>query len=183
MKPRALLHSLAFLLLGSTGTAIAQSRSGDYPNLSRRPIETRDFEAETRAAELAASQVQEAAPDADLLKQLDGLSADVTAGQGAFDTSYAAAQSRVGDAGGAAVSSEAWVSAQESLSELEASRNRSVSALASLDTLYINRLNAMSEGKASGGASAIDSLRMKALAVVDSQNDRLDSLRARLRQP
>jgi hypothetical protein len=81
------------------------------------------------------------------------------------------------------VSSERWVAAQLAISELEAARNDSVSALASLDTLYVERSNAVAEGKARGGAEQIDAARKAALAVVDSQNDRIDAIKGRLAQP
>jgi hypothetical protein len=62
-------------------------------------------------------------------------------------------------------------------------RNDAVSALASLDTLYVERENALADGKERGDTQAIEAARTQALAVVDSQNDRLDALKGRLAQP
>ena len=75
------------------------------------------------------------------------------------------------------------MAAQTALSALESARNDSVSALASLDVLYVERSNAAAEGKVSGGIETIDAARTSALAIVDSQNDRLDALKGRLAQP
>jgi hypothetical protein len=41
----------------------------------------------------------------------------------------------------------------------------------------------VAEGKARGGAEQIDAARKAALAVVDSQNDRIDAIKGRLAQP
>jgi hypothetical protein len=86
-------------------------------------------------------------------------------------------------AAGSAVSSEPWVAAQTSLSTLESARNGSVSALASLDVLYVERSNAIADGKATGGTEQIDAARRTALTMVDSQNDRIDALKSKLAQP
>jgi hypothetical protein len=69
------------------------------------------------------------------------------------------------------------------ISALESARNDSVSALASLDTLYVQRSNAIADGKAPGGLEDIDAARSAALALVDQQNDRIDAMKGRLPQP
>lgn len=81
------------------------------------------------------------------------------------------------------MSSEPWVAAQLAISTLETARNDSVSALASLDVLYVERSNAVAEGRAAGGTGQIDAARSSVLAGVDSQNDRIDALKGRLAQP
>ncbi len=81
------------------------------------------------------------------------------------------------------MSSESWVTAQLAISALEAARNDSVSALASLDTLYVERSNALAEDQAKGGVEQIDAARKVALAIVDAQNDRIDAVKGRLAQP
>ncbi|MDI1295029.1 MAG: hypothetical protein PSY12_03970, partial [bacterium] len=73
--------------------------------------------------------------------------------------------------------------AQVAISTLESARNDSVSALASLDTLYVERTNAIADGKERGGLDEADAARAAALAMVDSQNDRIDALKGRLVQP
>ena len=106
-----------------------------------------------------------------------------TRGAAAFDTAYARAERAVSAAASAGVSSDAWVSAQVAISTLESARNDSVSALASLDTLYVQRSNEVADGKAAGGLQDIDAARSAALALVDQQNDRIDALKTRLPQP
>lgn len=170
MRASRLLSSLALLLSGCAGPM------SNYPSLARRPIENAPI------AEPAAPPPP-AAPDPALDAQVATLTKQLDSGAAAFDAAYAKADRAVGAAGNAAVSSDAWVAAQLSISALEAARNDSVSALASLDTLYVDRENAVADGRARGGMEAIDAARTRALATVDSQNDRLDALKARLPQP
>ncbi|WP_028055859.1 hypothetical protein [Sphingobium bisphenolivorans] len=170
MNPRRLLPSLALILSGC-----ASSFHG-YPSLAKRAIEDAPF------AEPAA-QPAPAATDAAPSKDIDRLTAQAKTGEAAFDQAYAKADRATRAASGAAVSSDAWVAAQTAISALESARNDSVSALASLDVLLVERNNAIADGKASGGIEAIDAARASALAIVDGQNDRLDGLKARLAQP
>lgn len=172
MNPRRLLPSLALFLSGCASTFQG------YPSLAKRPIES--------APAGPAAVTPGPAPvlaDAALRKQIDGFAEQAQAGRAAFDKAYPAAESAARGASGAAVSSEAWVAAQLAISALETARNDSVSALASLDVLYVERSNAIADGKAQGGAEAIDAARSTALAIVDSQNDRIDALKARIAQP
>ena len=170
MNPRRLLPSLALFLSGC-----ASSFQG-YPSLAKRAIE------DAPIAE-AAAQPSPVAPEPELVQSVDRLTAQAQAGGAAFDKAWPAADKAARAASGSAVSSEAWVAAQTALSALESARNDSVSALASLDVLYVERSNAAAEGKVSGGIETIDAARTSALAIVDSQNDRLDALKGRLAQP
>lgn len=167
---RRLLPSFALFLAGCAGT------TEGYPSLARRAVENQDFAA-------PAPDVKPDAPDAQLQAEVDRLLGQALAGGEAFDKAYAAAQKSARAAAKSAISSEAWVSAQVSVSGLESSRNDSVSALAALDTLYADRMSAIADGKVGGGADIIDSARARALSVVDSQNDRIDALKADLSQP
>ena len=167
---RRLLPSLALFLSGC-----AQTLTG-YPSLAKRAVENAPV-----AEPVAAPAPVEADPA--LQAQVDRLSAQAQAGSAAFDKAWPAADRAARAAAGAAVSSERWVTAQLAISALEAARNDSVSALASLDTLYVERSNAVAEGKARGGAEQIDVARRVALAIVDSQNDRVDAIKGRLAQP
>ena len=167
---RRLLPSIALFLSGCAGTLTG------YPSLAKRPIEN----APMGEAPVPAAPVE---VDSALQAQVDRLAAQAQAGSAAFDKAWPAADRAVRAAAGSAVSSEAWVSAQQAMSALEAARNDSVSALASLDTLYVERSNALAEGKARGSTGQIDAARTAALAIVDSQNDRLDALKGRLAQP
>jgi hypothetical protein len=169
---RPLLSSLALLL---TGCAAGVADNSAYPSLARRPVETRDYETPAVAPAPAAP----AASDADLSRY----AALAASGTASFDNGYPAAERLARAASGAAVSSESWVAAQAAISGLESARNDSVSALAALDTLYTERVNAIADGKLAGSVDAIDAARAQALAAVDSQNDRLDALKAMLAQP
>ncbi|MET0371199.1 MAG: hypothetical protein ABW039_07460 [Sphingobium sp.] len=170
MRTPRLLSSLVLLLTGCAGP------QQNYPSLAKRAAESAPIAA-------PAAPVAPAAPDPALDAQLAKLTAQVDAGTAAFDNAYARADRASRAASGAAVSSEAWVTAQLSVSALESARNDSVSALASLDTLYVERENAVADGRARGGTDAIDAVRVRALAAVDSQNDRIDALKGRLAQP
>ncbi|MGE1076481.1 hypothetical protein ACQJ22_28570, partial [Pseudomonas fragariae (ex Marin et al. 2024)] len=79
------------------------------------------------------------------------------------DAAYAAAEKAARAASGSSVSSDAWVAAQVAISALETARNDSVSALASLDTLYVDRTSAIADGKENGGLDALDTARTAAL--------------------
>src|SRR3546814_4754065 len=76
-----------------------------------------------------------------------------------FDANVSGAQQKAAEAAGSAVSSEVWVAAQLAISTLESDRYDSVSALASLDTLYIRRLNAVAGGEVQGGSNVIAKAR------------------------
>lgn len=165
-----ILPSLALFLSGCAGAP------GNYPSLAKRAVEGAPM------ARPSAPPVS-APADSALATELAKLTAQAEAGRNAFDERYAGAEKLARAASGAAISSEAWVSAQQAVSALESARNDSVSALASLDMLYVQRMSAIADGKASGGEAEIDSARAAALAIVDSQNDRIDALKAQLSQP
>lgn len=167
---RRLLPSLALILSGCAG-----SLSG-YPSLAKRPVENAPMgEAAAAPAPVEADPAVQA--------EIDKLAAQAQAGGAAFDRAWPAADRAARAAAGSAVSSEAWVAAQQTLSSLESARNDSVSALASLDVLYVERSRAIADGKAQGGIEQIDAARAAVLATVDSQNDRIDALKGRLAQP
>lgn len=170
MNPRRYLAAFALMLSGCAGAPQT------YPSLAKRPIESAPI------AEPAAPPAPVAA-DAALNGEIAKYMAQADKGRSAFDAAYARAQKSVGAASGAAVSSDSWVAAQVAISSLEAARNDSVSALASLDTLYVQRTNAVADGKARGGLTEIEAARSATLTSVDQQNDRIDAMKAKLRQP
>ena len=170
---RPFLSSLALLL---TGCATGVADTSAYPSLARRPVETRDYETPAPATPATAPAASMDADAARFAQQAD-------AGASAFDKAYGDAERLARAASGAEVSSERWVAAQAAISGLEASRNDSVSALAALDTLYTERASAIADGKTSGDLTPLETARTRALAAVDSQNDRIDGLKAMLAQP
>jgi hypothetical protein len=170
MTPRRILTALALLLSGCAGPP--QS----YPSLAKRAVESAPM---AKLSPPPAPVPADAALSAEIARHVG----QADTGAAAFDTAYARADKAVRAASGAAVSSDAWVSAQIAISALESARNDSVSALASLDTLYVQRSNAVADGKAAGGVDDVDAARSAALALVDQQNDRIDAMKARLPQP
>ncbi|MGE4410517.1 MAG: hypothetical protein EP321_12220 [Sphingomonadales bacterium] len=169
-----------FALWLSACAGLGQDGRG-YPSLAKRPVEVQGAgEAET------ASEVGVAVPAADdpeLDRTIATLAEQARQGGAAFDRLYGEVAGRIRLSAPAAVSSEQWVTAQADLGRLEQARYGSVYALASLDTLYAERMKDVAEGKAVGGIDRIDGARQNALAIVDSQNDRVDALRAGLRHP
>jgi len=170
MRATRLLTSFVLLLSGCAGP------QQGYPSLARRPAENAPT---ADPAPPPAPAMSDPALDSELAR----MTAQVDAGAAAFDKAHATAERAARAANGAAVSSEAWVAAQSAISALESARSDSVSALASLDTLYVDRENAVADGTARSGAEAIAAVRSRALNIVDSQNDRLDALKGRLLQP
>lgn len=176
MTSRSILSTLALLLSGCA--PLPTDTGGAYPSLARRPVERSTSDAP--AAAPAPQPVQAADPA--LEARVAQLSSQASAGAAAFEKDYPAAARAARAASSTSVSSEPWVAAQTAISSLETARNDSVSALASLDTLYIEQSNAIADGKAITGLDAIDAARRAALAIVDAQNDRIDALKAMLPQ-
>lgn len=172
MKARAYIQMLTLLLAGCVGGG------GDgYPSLARRPVESPPEEKVVAPAE-------EAIPaDPALVSEVEGLVQKARKASAIFDANVSGAQQKAAEAAGSAVSSEVWVAAQLAISTLESDRYDSVSALASLDTLYIRRLNAVAGGEVQGGSNVIAKARADVLAMVDRQNDILDGLKKRLQAP
>lgn len=171
MKIRAPIQMLALLLAGCA------SSNGSYPSLAKRPMES------ARSGVAPTADAPPVAEDAALTREIGALLDKARAGAAAFDAHVAVAQQRVSAAAGSGISSEAWVDAQQAISSLESDRYDSIYALASLDTLYVERSNAIAAGKAQGGSDAIDAARRDVLAIVDRQNDLLDEMKGRLAAP
>jgi hypothetical protein len=176
---------IALLLIALPSLADTQAIARGYPSLSRRPVESRDRDAEI-AAKAAAQQTQAArtaTEDPALTAEVATLGQRASAASNAFDARLDAAQRAVAAGQGASIGSEAWVVAQQAISQLDSERYDSVAALASLDTLYAERSNASDPGRALADSTLIDGERRRVLAMVDGQNDRLDRLKAGLAQP
>ncbi len=159
----------------------ATGGQGGYPSLSKRPVEA---QAGDPVGEVAAPNVPSVGPaEPALVATLAELTKQATDAGTAFDQFYTENAGRIRAAAGADVSSENWVAAHVLLGKLEHARYGSATALASLDALNAARMKDMADGKASGGAREIDIARSPVLALVDSQNRRIDALRAALREP
>jgi hypothetical protein len=166
----------AFLALFAMGPVDAHAATGAYPSLARRPVESRDRDASKPA-------VRPAATDAALASQVETLGAQATTADTAFKTQIDKSRSTLAAAAGTAPMSEAWVAAQMAISTTDAARYDSVAALASLDTLYVDRQDNADASRVAADIATIDPVRVHVLAIVDAQNDTLDGLRASLKTP
>lgn len=182
---RMIRRVTALLLIALPGLADAQAVSRGYPSLSRRPVESRDRDAEiaAKAAAQQAEATKAAAEDPALATEVTQLGARAAAASAAFDAGLDARQRTVAAGRGAGIGSEAWVAAQQAISLLDSDRYDSVAALAGLDNLYVERSSAPDTARAAADSVTIDRVRRPVLAMVDRQNDRLDALKADLAQP
>lgn len=179
MSIRPLFALMAFLLSACAG-GMGQDGRG-YPSLARRPVESQGTGGSEEAAGIAPVPIP--AEDPALKEQLAALSRQAEQGREKFDRLYGEVAGSIRVSASAPVASEQWVVAQQALGRLEQARYDSVYVLASLDTLYVERMRDVAEGKVAGGVEDVGAARDKVLAEVDSQNDRVDRLRAVLKQP
>ncbi len=152
-----------------------------YPSLLPRPVETRDRDAEaaTEASEATANPAPVAADPA-LAAEVATLAARAAEAAAAFDRIYDEGSRSADAAAASSPGSEQWVTAQRWISALQSNRYGSVAALATLDTLYAGRANGDDPAQAAADVAAIAGARAAVVAMVDSQNDRLDALSLRL---
>lgn len=160
-------------LLMLTVAACASSSASDYPSLARRPVES-------AAPQTDAAPVTPPAADADLSTRIAGLVEQAKKGDAGFASAIAAADRRIAAASGAAAGSEPWIDAQQALSGIETARGDSISALATMDSLLVERLDAIAAGKAQGGETELRAAQSEIGAIVDRQNARLDALKGAL---
>lgn len=172
------LSALAALLLAACGHMGNDGRN--YPSLARRPAESGVRPAQPAPPPVPAT----AAIDPQDTAQADSWAEQARKGAAAFDALFPVISAQVRAASGAPVSSEAWVAAHVALARLERARGDSVMALAGLDSRYAERARAASENAVTPAADdPLGMARREALAAVDSQNDRIDALKAMLSQP
>ena len=114
----------------SVALLIGCAPKGAFPSLGVRPVEQLSFDEPTRVVPVVAE-------DTELGRKIAELSGQAWRGQGNFEALLPAARSRASAAG--AMGSESWIEAQQALSRLEAARALTVSALAELDRLVIER--------------------------------------------
>jgi len=167
----------AFLALFAIAPVHAEVQLRAYPSLAKRPAESRDRSVPAPAP------IQPAAPDASLATQVETLAKQAANGDTAFQQQLGQGRKTASDARSAAPSSEPWVAAQMAISVLDSARYESVAALAGLDTLYIGKQDGNDSARIGADIATIDPVRTHVLALVDAQNDALDSLRKSLRQP
>ena len=168
----------AFLALFALGSLADPAAAKPYPSLSKRPSESRD-RTTPPPQEVAAP----APADPKLTADVEILSKQAASGETAFRQQLDEGRKAVAAASGAAPTTEAWVNAQAAISALDTARYDSVAALAGLDSLYVERQASTDAARIGAEIAAIDPVRVRALAMVDAQNDALDGLRGSLRQP
>lgn len=181
MKPRSFLPFVVLLLQACVGLG---GDARDFPSLARRPVEMQGTPGqENGGAEATGEAAPQIADSGALGPQLDALGQQAERGGRAFDALYREVSPSIRRASGAPVLSENWVVAQEGLGRLEQARYDCVFALASLDSLYAERMNAAAGSDENMNVADIVRARASVLAIVDSQNDRVDALRAVLKHP
>jgi len=173
-------RAAAFLALFAMGALDVHAQTArPFPSLAKRPVEAVDRFAEPAAP----AAVQPAAPDPTLAQTVERLRASAAEADSAFQAQIGRSRAAVQAAGGAAPVSEAWVAAQMAISTADAARYESVAALASLDTLHVDRMATADGARAAADAATIAPARETVLAMVDAQNDALDGLRTTLTRP
>jgi hypothetical protein len=172
---RAKARFLALLL--PFGMA-ACSTSGSYPSLAVRDVE-RIAGSGTPAAGEAAPAVPALPPaSADLVTRLQGLVNVAEAADRQFQTNRAVAQRAVAAAGG--TGTDSWSAASVALAKLESSRSSGMGALAELDLLYADARDTAPLDE-SPTAKAIGEARAQVAALLDAQDQVIDSLSSRLK--
>jgi hypothetical protein len=155
----------------------ACSTAGSYPSLAYRDVER---SAMPVAAEPQPVPVPMPPPTADLSTRIDGLVAVARDADKQFAGKRPAAERAVSTAAGASRTSDSWISAQVAVAALQASRDRAVAALADLDSLYADARQS-EPVEESPSALAIDTARSQVQGLVNTQNDVVTALDARLK--
>lgn len=158
----ATLPALAIALAGCTQSP------DSYPSLLPRPIEKQSLAEPERPVPVAT-------PDAKLDARIAELTASLTMGNQRFATAAQEAEAKIAVARGVAEGSDAWLDAQTALSTVESLRAPTLTGLAALEELAIER------GKAGEPPyPALDSAIAAADAMAKAQSDRIQALEAAL---
>lgn len=179
LRPKDVSMKLSVFLVPVLGLSLSACamQSGDFPSLSKRPYE--DVPAIDDTAAPPSPQI-EALPAA-LRNAVNAAIQQSNAAHQTFLAGLPKVQQSVSAARGAAPSSESWVAAQVELSSLEMERSPSVSALADIDSLYLQRLDQEFSGEDKGAAVLIAKSRQQIEAQVSLQQREIDQMKARIR--
>ncbi len=179
LQPKDVSMKLSLLLVPILGLSLSACamQSGDFPSLSKRPYE--DVPAIDDTAAPPPPQI--AVLPAALKKAVEVAVQQSNVAHQAFLADLPKVKQSVSAARGAAPSSESWVVAQVALSSLEMDRSPSVSALADIDSLYMQRLDQEFSGEDKGAAALIALSRQKIEAQVSAQQSEIDQLKAGIR--
>ena len=138
---------------------------GAYPSLALRPIESRS-DAEPDVV------TPVAAPDAALDKKIAAIGAKLGASEAAFAASAATAESAARSPAAQAVGSNEWVRAESALADLDSLRVDTLDAITELDQLTAER------GVAGDPAyPALDEARTKAQAQMETQQTKITAIK------
>lgn len=165
MNRSALLLSCA-VLFALSGCAAPTMR---YPSLLPRPVETQPL----TIPQIAAADI--AVPtDSALEARIATIDSALAQTAGLFAAATERATAASASATGAAIGSEAWLSAQSALAALESLRSESLGALADLDRLAIDR------GTAGEPAyPAVTAARARAEAQLTTQQAAIDAIQGK----
>lgn len=164
-------------LAASLPLAACLEPMADRPSLARRDVELRDREAEAKAPPPPIESIADPA----LARDLTAILARADKAEADFAIARSAAQQDAGAARGKATGSEAWAVAQTSISALDAPRRDLAELLGDLEELYVARLAKEAAGELQpGGSDQIDQARKHVLALVESQDQVIDTLKGSL---
>ncbi len=163
-------------ILGLSLSACAM-QSGDFPSLSKRPYE--DGPAIDDAATPPPAQM--GALPAALKNAVNAAVQQSNTAHQIFLKDLPKVKQSVSAARRAAPSSESWVVAQMELSSLENDRSPSVSALADIDSIYMQQLDQEFTSDEKGGAALIAKFRDAIEGQVASQQVEIDKLKSVIR--
>ena len=164
------------LVLGLSLSACAM-QAGDFPSLAKRPYENGPAMDDSAAPPPAQMDVLPPA----LRNAVDLALRQSNSAHQAFLADLPKVKESVTAARNAAPSSESWVVAQMQLSSLEMDRSPSISALADMDMLYMQRLDQEFTGEAKGAAVLIAQSRERIAAQVSSQQAEIEKLKSTMR--
>ncbi len=171
---RAALPLLVIAALGLMGCAGSDTV---FPSLAPRAVE-----AEVPDPDAPRPAVPLGEPDAALVHQLHGITNTVRAGDLEFNRLRAETETAIERARTSEVGGEAWLSAQQLLTALEAARSATQRAQADLDALATERTQADSPTYAADQAAIAEAVRTVA-STADTQETAFARLSGMLPQP
>lgn len=177
VAPHSFVLSLS--LLASLATLAGCATGGDYPSLALRDAERVRGSAAAAPSEAQAPIVLPP-PGTDMVTRIDGLLAAAREAHAGFERKQAATRRAVSAARGASVASDGWISAQVALADLQSARSGVVTALAELDSMYVDA-RAAEAATVSPTAQAIATARDTVEAWVAQENEAIASLSGDLR--
>lgn len=171
------VHTLPITLIAPLFLVGCLKPMDNLPSLARRDVELRDRVAEAKAPPPPLDSITDPALAAELSKML----ARADKAEADFAIARSAAQQATAAAGNNAVGSERWSLAQTRISALDAPRQDLAQLLGDLEQQYVARLAEEASGEVKpGGAAQIDETRSHVLALLKSQDEVIERLKASL---